>query len=249
MATLSHPAAVFPACNAPGVVRPCAGCTRPVIVPAGYSEPVSCQRCARRSARPVGRVRRFTPRHNAALALAGKLLGDVRDLREGLGVYSVLTADERAEQLAALGLSTPSGSKFPGFLTLPDDTLIALVCSADDCEALPLAPTQTRYDVLHAAAAELSRRLGSWKSTDAPAAPKFPGFSSMNADDLIELVSAVEAGKSIVLRPGESREDVWQEASAELARRVSTGEPVGEERAEIEDRLATMDAEPFDGLG
>jgi hypothetical protein len=102
-----------------------------------------------------------------ALAAARKLASDARDLRNGCGAFAGLTVEERSEQLAAMGLSPIAACKFPGFATLGDDALIAIVCAAEDGESLPLREGETRDDVLYAASAELARRLGHWEPSPA----------------------------------------------------------------------------------
>jgi hypothetical protein len=79
---------------------------------------------------------------------------------DGTAPYDVLTRDERAEQLEALGLALPpekSAVMFPGFRNMPSEQLIAMV--ADPENVCFVMPGETLADHVAEAARELARRL------------------------------------------------------------------------------------------
>jgi hypothetical protein len=110
MSILSSPSpASIPAGHIEAV---CVGCNAAIEIPAGGPIP-RCTACQRSDAE----------------AEAAKLLADARDLRNGTGVFSGLTADERHEQLSALILSSDDGrhrastiqESISGFVEMLDD--------------------------------------------------------------------------------------------------------------------------------
>jgi hypothetical protein len=79
---------------------------------------------------------------------------------DGTAPYDVLTRDERAEQLEALGLALPPEKPavlFPGFRNMPSEQLIAMV--ADPENVCFVMPGETLADHVAEAARELARRL------------------------------------------------------------------------------------------
>jgi hypothetical protein len=121
----------------------CIGCDAAISVPAGSGNPI-CPKCQR------GQV----------LADISRLLADIRDLRNGDGVFEGLTLEERNEQLTALGLPPIAAKpRFPGFATMSDDALIDVV-AGDAC----FMPGE-REDAIAEATVELARRLDAWTPT------------------------------------------------------------------------------------
>jgi len=93
------------------ITTECIGCADVVSVPHGTRQPLcpSCQRAM-------------------AWGEASRLLSDVRELRDGKGVFALLTAEERNEQLSAMGLpTTDKPLRFPGFGRLTDSQLISII--------------------------------------------------------------------------------------------------------------------------
>jgi hypothetical protein len=79
---------------------------------------------------------------------------------DGIAPYDVLTREERAEQLEALGLTLPPDKPvvmFPGFRNMPSEQLIAMV--ADPENVCFVMPGETLADHVAEAARELARRL------------------------------------------------------------------------------------------
>ncbi len=86
---------------------------------------------------------------------AAQLVDEVKRLRAGHPPYDILSPEERAEQLAALAPDTRDVTplRYPGFLALGDDALIAVV--ADPFTL----PGESAEQMVAEASAELARRL------------------------------------------------------------------------------------------
>ena len=116
----------------------CIGCAAALSVAAGITHPL-CPACER----------------SQAWAEAARLLSDIRDLRDGSGVFAGLTDDERQEQLAALGLPSINATpRFPAFKALSDNQLIDVAGSEN-----------ATIEQVAAAAVELAARLEAWAPT------------------------------------------------------------------------------------
>jgi hypothetical protein len=118
----------------------CPGCHKAMLAPAG----AECSDCHR------GRV------HYEAM----QLVDQAKALVAGAAPFDVLTREERAEQLEALGLELPPEKppvKFPGFRNFTDEQLIGMVADPEaNCFVMP---GETLADHVGEAARELARRL------------------------------------------------------------------------------------------
>jgi hypothetical protein len=123
-----------------GISTCCPSCGKPLIAPSG----TVCSDCYR------GQV----------WAEAVGLVHEAQKLMDGTAPYDVLTREERAEQLEALGLALPPEKPavmFPGFRNLPSEQLITMV--ADPENVCFVMPGETLADHVAEAARELARRL------------------------------------------------------------------------------------------